>query len=97
MSELIDSITHTEIAVATSSTAVIAANAQRQYLLLINDSDTVIYLKLGAAAAANKGIRLNANGGSLEMSGLMGNNYQGAINGIHAGTGTKNLLVSEGT
>lgn len=97
MSELIDSVTHTAIAVATTSTAVVAANTQRQYLLLINDSDAVIYLKLGAAAVANQGIRLNANGGSLEMSGPMGNIYQGAINGIHAGAATKNLLVSEGT
>lgn len=36
--------------VGTSSGIVLAANAERSYVKLINDSDAVIYLKVGAAA-----------------------------------------------
>lgn len=97
MSNILDTATHTAVNVAASDTAVIAANPSRAYLLLVNDSDTVIYIKLGAAAVANQGIRLNANGGSYEMSAEAGNLYQGAVKGIHGGTGNKVLLVTEGT
>ena len=61
----------------------------------VNDADEVIYLKLGAAAVLNAGIRLNANGGSYEMSLAAGNLYVGAVNGICA-SGGKKLLVTEG-
>ena len=88
--------THTAVNVTTTTGAVLAANANRLYALLVNDSDTVIYIKLGAAAVANQGIRLNADGGSYEMSAMLGNLYTGAINGIHAGTGNKVLLMTEG-
>ena len=88
--------THTAVNVTTSSGAVLAANANRKYALLINDSDTTIYMKLGAAAVVNQGIRLNANGGSYEMSTLFGNLYTGAIYGIHGGSGNKAILIVEG-
>ena len=89
--------THTAVNVTVASGAVLAANANRLYALLVNDSDAVIYIKLGAAAVANQGIRLNASGGSYEMSAMLGNLYTGAINGIHAGVGNKALLMTEGT
>lgn len=89
--------THTTLAVSTSTQAALAANAARRYALLINDSDTDIYIKFGAAAVANQGIRLNAAGGSHEMNITLGNLYLGAINAIHGGTGTKTLLILEGT
>jgi len=88
--------THTAVNVTTSTGEVLASNANRLYALLVNDSDTVIYIKLGAAAVANQGIRINANGGNYEMSAMLGNLYTGAINGIHAGTGNKVLLMTEG-
>jgi hypothetical protein len=88
--------THTAVNVATATTAIIAANANRKYLLLVNDSDTPIWIKLGANAVANQGIRINANGGSYEMSAKQGNLYLGAVNGIHASTGNKVMLVTEG-
>ena len=87
--------THTAPSIGTTSTIALASNAGRLYALLINDSDETIYLKLGAAAVANEGIRLNANGGSYEMSKKLGNLYTGAINAICA-TGGKTLLVLEG-
>jgi hypothetical protein len=88
--------THTTVAVTTASGAALAANSDRLYALLVNDSDEVIYLKFGADAVANEGIRLNANGGSYEMSSAGGNLYTGAINAIHGGTGNKVLTVLEG-
>ena len=88
--------THTAVTVTTASGAALAANAVRLYALLINDSDETIYLKLGATAVANEGIRLNANGGNYEMSKKLGNLYTGVINAIHGGTGSKKLLVLEG-
>jgi len=87
--------THTAVTIGSSTTAVLAANANRTYVLLVNDSDAVVYVKLGAAAAMNAGVRLNANGGSYEMSYNIGNLYTGAINGISA-AGSKVLLVTEG-
>lgn len=88
--------THTEAAVATSTTVVIAANPARKYLLLVNDSDAVVYIRLGEAAVLNEGIRLNAAGGSYEMSFKNGDLFTGAVNGIHGGAGTKDILVTEG-
>lgn len=80
--------------VTTSSTPVLAANASRGYAAIVNDSDAVVYLALGAAAVANQGIRLNANGGSYEINWT--NLFRGAINGIHLGTGNKRVTVVEG-
>lgn len=88
--------THTEHAVATTTAQSIAANPNRKYLLLVNDSDQIIYLGLSVAAVLNKGIRLNASGGSYEMSFLLGNLFTGAVNAIHAGVGTKNMMMTEG-
>ena len=89
-------LTHTAINVTTTSGEALAANTSRLWLLIENDSDTAIYCKVGAAAVLNEGIRLNANGGSWELSPSMGNYNTGAINCIHSGTGNKVLLVTEG-
>ena len=88
--------THSVVTVTVASGVALAANTSRSHALLINDSDTPIYLMFGAAAVANQGVRLNAAGGSYEMSSLLGNLYRGAINAIHGGTGNKVLLVDEG-
>jgi len=86
-------ITHTAVAIGAGSTLVLAANANRKYLLLENDSDTNIYISYGVAAILYKGIRLNANGGSHELP--TGFTYTGAIYAINS-AGAKNLLVTEG-
>ncbi|MFE4569950.1 hypothetical protein [Paenibacillus chitinolyticus] len=86
---------HTAITVGSSSTAVNTGNSTRRYLLLVNDSDEVIYLNFGGTAALNTGVRINPNGGSFEMTSVMGNVFQGAINAISA-SGNKVLLVTEG-
>ncbi len=81
--------------VTTSSTTVLASNADRTYALIVNDSDEVIYLKLGTTALVNSGIRLSANGGWLEFT---ENDalWTGIITGIHGGTGNKAVTVTEG-
>lgn len=88
--------THTAVNITSTSGEVLAANANRKYALLINDSDTVIYLKIGSPAVVNEGIRLNANGSSYEMAAALGNLATGAINGIHGSSGSKVLTVLEG-
>lgn len=87
-------IAHDEVTVGTSTVEVAAANANRTYLLLVNDSDAVIYVKFGVAAVLNEGIRINAAGGSLEISARNGNLDIRAVNGIAAQI-TKLMLIAE--
>ncbi len=77
------------------SAEILPANPERVYALIVNDSDTIVYLGLGVAAAMNEGIRLNAAGGSYEMSERLGNLFTGAVNAISSAAGKK-LLVTEG-
>jgi len=88
-----DTSTIAQVSVGVASTAVLAANANRIFAELVNDSANVIYLALGAAAVMNRGIRLNANGGSFEIG--LTNLYTGAVKAI-AGVAASNLTVSEG-
>ncbi len=87
--------THTAVAVGTASITALAANPNREYALLINDSAVVMYLNLGGTAAANTGIRLAASGGSDEMTALHGNLYLGIVKVIAASGSGNNLLVLE--
>ncbi|MDO8673041.1 MAG: hypothetical protein Q7O66_16660 [Dehalococcoidia bacterium] len=96
MSQIIyNTATHSAVTVTTNSGVALAANENRKYALFVNDSDTTIYLMIAATAVANQGIRLNANGGSYEMSLQLGNLCQKVVNAIN-GTGSKTLLVTEG-
>lgn len=86
---------HTTASMTTASGAVLAANNLRRYALIVNDGTVDVYIKLGATAVANQGIRINANGGSYAISPEYDNLFKGAINGI-TGTGTATMLVTEG-
>jgi hypothetical protein len=88
-------LVHTVATIGVASGAALAANANRKYALLINDSDAVIYLKFGGDAVLNQGIRLNANGGSYEICAANHNLDARVINAISSGA-SKNLLVAEG-
>lgn len=88
-------MTHTEAIAATTTGAAIAANDEREYLLIVNDSDAIIYLGIGVAAVLNEGIRLNAAGGSYEISPRNGNFTTIDVNAITVAA-TKRLLVTEG-
>lgn len=85
--------TNTGVNVAAATTQILAANTDRGYTAIVNDSDTVIYLALGAAAVLNQGIRLNARGGTFEITSV--NLWFGTINGIHGGAGNKVVTVTE--
>lgn len=87
---------HTTASMTTATAAVLALNDDREYALIINDGTVDVYLKVGAAAVANQGIRINANGGSYELNRMKGNLSDVAINGITA-SGTATVLVTEGT
>ena len=91
----VTTINHKAVTIGAVSTEVRVANTARRYLLLVNDSDEVMYVALGTTAAANTGIRLNASGGSYELGHAIGNLYLGAVNAICA-SGSKKLLVTEG-
>lgn len=78
------------VSVGAASAEVAAANADRAEITVQNDHATqVVYLKLGATAVANQGIRLNAAGGSWTSQA-----YTGAVNAIATGAATP-VLVTE--
>jgi hypothetical protein len=91
------SAAHGTAGVGTATGTAVPANDNRKYLLLINDSDTTMYLSLdGGAAVVNEGIRVNSGGSSYGMSFKGGDLFTGVITAIHGGTGTKKLLYTEG-
>ena len=81
--------TNTKVSVGTDSTSVLSANTKRTTAILVNDSDTTIYIAKGTTAVVNEGIRLNANGGAAVIS-----DYSGAITAISS-SASKNLTVCE--
>ena len=91
------SFTHNVTTVGTVE--VKAANAKRKSLLLINYSDTLIWLALGATATVGEGIplapRVDADhpGGTNEITAE--NLYTGAITAIHGGSGNKAVVGVE--
>ena len=91
--EIFDTVTNTKVVVGTESTAVLAEVPARNWAIFVNDSDEAIYLSLGSAATLNAGIRLNANGGSFELT--SDNNFKGAVYAICT-NGSKNLCVAWG-
>jgi len=71
---------------------VLAANPYRTYALLINDGTDPIYLALNKPAEVNRGIRLNAGGGSFEIN--LNNPYQGEVYAVGSAANPP-LLISE--
>ncbi len=90
------SAAHGTAGVGTATGTAVPANAARKYLLVINDSDTDMYLGLDGDAVANEGIRVNSGGGSYGMSFKDGDLFTGLVTAIHGSTGTKKLLYTEG-
>jgi hypothetical protein len=73
------------------SSQVVAANPSRQRITIYNDSDTTVYLALGATAVVNAGPRLDGGGDRWTST-----HYTGAISAIHTGyIGAKNLTIVE--
>lgn len=84
---------HRFVNVTTGGQVLAYNNPSRRYLLLVNDSDAVIYLKLGTDAAEGEGIRINGGGGSYEINAT--NLYTGPVYGVTGGAGNNRCLVSE--
>lgn len=82
-----------QTAVGVGTTTVFNATSARIHAAFVNDSDTAIYLALGQAAVVGQGIRLNANGGSFEIT--QQNPWTGAVNAISTAA-AKNLAWIEG-
>lgn len=91
MGEILTSATNAKVAVQTTTTAVLVANARRKYARITNTGSNVVFLGLGTAGVADIGVQLPANG-TFEIGG--DNLYVGAINGI-AITGASNVAVLE--
>ncbi|GAI03445.1 unnamed protein product [marine sediment metagenome] len=79
--------------VTIAATNVLTPNKFRTAAFFTNDSDVVIYLRLGQNAAVHTGIRLNAEGGSFEIN--LSNLWKGRVSAIHGGTGNKVLCIQE--
>lgn len=85
-------VTNSGVSVATSNTAVLAANESRKRVIIVNAGASAVWLSLGAAAVVGQGIFLAAVGGSFEIS--PDELYCGAINGIST-SGTIVVGVTE--
>ena len=79
-------------AITGTSSVVLAANPARRYAVFVNDGSIPIYIALDDTAVMNKGIRLNANGGSYEIG--FNNFYVGVVSAICASSA--NLCYLEG-
>lgn len=81
--------------VTNGSTEVVPANPARQWVAVVNASDTDMWVAVDADAVLNAGIFLAAKGGVLVVSrnGDMFSN--GPINAIHGGSGNKRAGAQE--
>lgn len=85
--------TNSRPTVTNASSTILASNSGRKYAYIFNQSGAVIYIKFGATAVANEGIRLPNN----EMIEITGEKlWTGAINAIR-GAGSGAVEVFEGT
>jgi hypothetical protein len=76
------------------SSVVLAANASRKNAYVFNQTGGVVFLKLGAAAVINEGIRL-VNNSMYEIN--SSNLWLGSINAIKSGATGVALDIFEGT
>jgi len=82
-----------KVNVTSDGQTALAANADRICAVLVNDSDTDVYIKLGDTPAVGTGIKLNAYGGSFAITAA--NLYTGIVTAICASAEAKALLVTE--
>jgi hypothetical protein len=71
----------------------LAANERRFYALIVNASNTDIWIMFGSQNAVSQGIFVAANGFSYEID--KANLWRGEIYGIHGGGGAKTVSVFE--
>jgi hypothetical protein len=76
----------------TTASLVLPANPLRESAILVNDSDSTAYIGKGEKPASNQGIRLNASGGSYEIT--SDNPWFGDVYAISTGA-TKRICIEE--
>ena len=91
---LANSFEHTAVTVGSRSVQVLGENKARVSALFINDSDDIIYLRFGATAVVNEGIRINGFGGSYELTIQSGTMIPDVVNAVSAESNL-NLLILE--
>ena len=90
-------LTHTKADVGDTSTQIVAADTDRRYILLQNQGDEHVDIRVGVAAVKDESIRMYANGGTFELKPVAGQFDDRAIFGIHVGSGgTKRVTILEG-
>lgn len=89
---VIERAVHLTKALTTTQERILGDNGKRRMALFVNDSDSVAYLGLGIPAEANKGIRVNASGGSYEIN--LTNPFFGEVYAVSTGV-TKVMLITE--
>jgi hypothetical protein len=82
------------VAVTSGGNLVFAANPSRMFATITNDSGNTVYIQLGASPVIGRGIRLNANGGSLTIGLATSIPYLGVVYAI-AGS-SSNISITEG-
>lgn len=87
--------TETSVAVANTSTQILAAENSRDYVLLINNGTEDVWISLGNTAVVGQGPKLAANGGAYEIGPPFGNLTTVVINGIVDGAGPVNVAVTQ--
>jgi hypothetical protein len=90
------SVSQATATVGTSSSTILAANANRTYAILVNYGTVNVTLGIEAAAVLNKGIVLPAGGGFYEMSVQYGNNVRGLVTAIADTTVTSISYLASG-
>jgi len=82
--------------VGVASSVIVPANDGRTSLLIVNDSDTDIYLAEGPTAVLNEGLRINAAGGTYgdDRTNITSGMWTGPIAAI-AAAGGKNVAIME--
>lgn len=92
----LDKVIHTSVNALNTSTLIVRENPKRRYLLIQNDSDEVVYLHQGGPALLHTGIRLEKNGGMIEMSHVHCSLCGGDVYAIQAKIQPKTILITEG-
>lgn len=86
---------HTTLSVDNTDTVVAALNADRKYLLVQNNhAALILWIKVGAAAVANEGIRVGP-GAAHVMRADQNNVDPRAVNGIMSAAGPAVVLVTQ--
>jgi hypothetical protein len=86
--------TNTTPSVTNVTSSILASNSNRKFAIIFNNSGATVYIKLGAAAVVNQGIRLAPNE-TFEITAI--NLFTGAVNAIKSTAASINLDVCEGT